>query len=43
MERDGVFYVGGCVAFTGTAAYFAGLAFGGAQVADKLRHGLFGT
>jgi hypothetical protein len=43
MERDGVFFVAGCVAFAVTAAYFGALAFGGAHVVGELRHSWFGT
>lgn len=43
MERDGVFFLAGCVAFAVAAAYFGALAFGGAHFVDELRHGLFGT
>jgi hypothetical protein len=43
MERDGVFFVVGCVMFAVTAAFFGGLAFGGAHIVSELRHGWFGA
>jgi hypothetical protein len=42
MERDGLFFLAGCVAFTVTLAYFGLLAFGGAHVLDNLWHSVFG-
>ena len=38
LERDGLFFVAGCVAFAVTTAYFALLAFGGMEVFENLRH-----
>ena len=43
LERDGLFFLAGCVAFAMAAAYFGLLAFGGAHVVDELRHSLFGA
>ena len=43
LERDGVFFLGGCAAFTATLAYFGLLAFGGAHLLDNLRHMVFGS
>ncbi len=42
MERDGLCFVAGCVAFTLTLAYFGLLAFGGTHLLDNLRHTVFG-
>ncbi len=42
MERDGVFFLAGCMVFAVAAAYFGALVFGGAHAVDYLRHGLFG-
>jgi hypothetical protein len=42
MERDGIFFLAGCVAFTVTAAYFGALVFGGVHVVNGLKHTLFG-
>ena len=38
MERDGVFFLAGCVMFTVTLAYFGLLAFGGAHIVDNMWH-----
>ena len=43
MERDGLFFLAGCAAFTATLAYFGLVAFGGAHLLDNLWHTLFGT
>jgi hypothetical protein len=40
MERDGLCFVAGCAMFVLTSAFFALLAFGGAQAFDGLRHWL---
>jgi hypothetical protein len=37
LERDGLFFIAGCVAFVATSAFFALLAFGGAQGVEKIR------
>jgi hypothetical protein len=42
MERDGLFFLAGCAAFTATLAYFGLLAFGGAHLIDNLRLTVFG-
>ena len=42
MERDGLFFLAGCVTFTLTLAFFVLLAFGGAHLFDNLRHSVFG-
>jgi len=42
MERDGLFFLAGCAAFTMTLAYFGLLAFGGAHALDNLWHAIFG-
>jgi hypothetical protein len=38
LERDGLFFLAGCVAFAVAAAYFGALALGGAHVLDNLWH-----
>jgi len=43
MERDGLFFVAGCVSFVVAAAYIGALTFGGAHVVDELRHAWFGA
>ena len=43
LERDGLFFLAGCVAFSVAAAYFGALALGGAHILDGLRHSLLGT
>ena len=43
MERDGLFFLAGCAAFTATLAYFGLLAFGGAHLLANLRHTVFGS
>jgi hypothetical protein len=43
LERDGLFFLAGCVAFAVAVAYFGLLAFGGAHVVDELRHRLLGA
>lgn len=43
MERDGVFFLGGCAAFTATLAYFGLLALGGKHLLDNLQHTVFGS
>ena len=42
MERDGLFFLAGCPAFTVTLAYFGLLAFGGMHILDNLRHSVYG-
>jgi hypothetical protein len=42
MERDGLFFLGGCVAFTATMAYFGLLVFGGVHLVENLRRMIFG-
>lgn len=42
LERDGLFLLAGCAAFALTAAFFVALAFGGAEVIERLRHLFFG-
>ena len=42
MERDGLFLLGGCAAFTVTLAYFGLLAFGGAHAFNNLWHSAIG-
>lgn len=42
LERDGLFFVAGCVAFAVAAAYFGLLIFGGAHVLDEFRHSFLG-
>ena len=41
LERDGLFFLSGCVAFAVAAAYFGLLVFGGAHVLDELCHRWF--
>jgi hypothetical protein len=41
MERDGLFFVAGCVMFGLTLAFFSLLAFGGAHLLDNLWHTVF--
>ena len=43
MERDGLFFVAGCVSFVVAVAYIGALTFGGAHVVDELRHAWFGA
>jgi len=43
MERDGLFFLGGCAMFTVTVAYFGLLTFGGAHLLDNLRHTVIGS
>jgi hypothetical protein len=43
MERDGLFFLGGCAMFAVTLVYFGLLAFGGAHLLDDLRHIVFGS
>lgn len=38
LERDGLFFIAGCVAFALTAAYFSLLAFGGMEAVERLLH-----
>lgn len=42
IERDGLFFIAGCVAFTATLAYFGLLVFGGAHVIDNFWHSIVG-
>ena len=42
LERDGLFFIAGCVMFLATTAFFALLAIGGVQALDKI-HQLFGV
>ena len=42
LERDGLFFLAGCVMFVVTLAYFGLLAFGGAHAWESLRHALVG-
>ena len=42
IERDGLFFLAGCAAFTVTLAYFGLLAFGGMHLLDNLCHSVFG-
>jgi hypothetical protein len=42
MERDGLFFVAGCVVFVVAAAFFGALAFGGAHLVEGLLHRWFG-
>jgi hypothetical protein len=37
LERDGLFFIGGCVAFVVTVAFFTLLALGGVEVVDQIR------
>ena len=41
MERDGLFFLGGCAVFALTLVYFGLLTFGGAHVFDSLWHNIF--
>jgi hypothetical protein len=43
MERDGLFFLAGCVAFAATLAYFGLLAFGGAHLIENLWHSVSGS
>lgn len=43
LERDGLCFLGGCVAFLMTAAYFALIAFGGAHAIENLWRPLRGS
>jgi hypothetical protein len=43
MERDGIFFLGGCAMFSTTLAFFALLAFGGAHLFDKFRNTIFAS
>lgn len=36
LERDGLFFIAGCIAFALAVGYFALLAFGGAEAVEKL-------
>lgn len=38
LERDGLFFIAGCVAFATTAAFFTMLAFGGMEAVQRLLH-----
>jgi hypothetical protein len=42
MERDGLFFLAGCVMFMLTLGFFVLLAFGGAHLLDNLWHTVFG-
>lgn len=42
MERDGVFFLAGCLVFVLTLVYFGLLAFGGAHIFESLSHSLPG-
>jgi hypothetical protein len=37
LERDGLFFIAGCVSFVATTAFFALLALGGAQALERIR------
>lgn len=43
IERDGLFFLGGCAMFGLTLAFFGLLAFGGAHLLDNLWHTGFGS
>ena len=43
LERDGLFFLAGCLVSLLTAAYFGFLAFGGIHVIESLRHSFFGA
>jgi hypothetical protein len=42
LERDGLFFLAGCVMFAVTVAYFSLLAFGGAHALESLTRATFG-
>ncbi len=43
MERDGLFFLGGCAMFGVTLLFFGLLAFGGANLVDHLRHAVISS
>ena len=38
LERDGIFFLGGCVMFVLSIAFFSFLGFGGVHAFDGIRH-----
>jgi hypothetical protein len=43
LGRDGLFFIAGCVSFAISIAFFTLVAFGGAELIDRVRHFFFGS